>query len=81
MAYRDNTKSMTPRLSAANRGMSSSLRSVARPGKRNNKVPGGAGAVASVNGQTPRPGYKQFKPAGGGVGSIARPGGNQRIKG
>jgi hypothetical protein len=82
MAYRDNTKETTPTLKACTPGgygQSSTLNNIARPGRQRNKVPGGAGSVQSVNGQTPRPGYKQFKPAGGGFGSIARPGGHQKI--
>ena len=72
--YRDNTKPFTPRLSADRSSGSKTLRSPVRPGKRNNKVPAGADNVMSANGKTPRPGYKQFKPAGGGTGSVARPG-------
>lgn len=77
--YRDNTKPYTPRQAASQSGGSSTLRSPVRPGKRNNKVPAGADNVASANGKTPRPGYKQFKPAGGGTGSVARPGGPQGL--
>lgn len=78
MAYRDNTKSMTPSLKAASGGASKTLNHPARAGKRKTA---GAGPVNSENGKTPRPGGKEFKPAGGGYGSIARPGGNQKIKG
>lgn len=82
--YRDNTKAATPTLKACKDGgygKSDTLRNIARPGSRNNNKPAGAGAVGSVNGKTPRPGYKQKKPAGGGYGSIARPGGHQKITG
>lgn len=79
--YRDNTKSMTPSVRAHNKGKSGTLANIARPGKRNNRQPGGAPSVMKANGQTPRPGYKQFKPAGGGVGSIARPGFHEKITG
>lgn len=83
--YRDNTKEYTPTMKACKPGggygKSDTLRSIARPGKRNNNVPKGAGSVMSENGKTPRPGYKQAKPAGGGVGSIARPGFHQKITG
>lgn len=82
--YRDNTKDLTPTLKACTPGgygTNKTLKGAARPGKRNHNVPGGADGVMSANGKTPRPGYKQFKPAGGGVGSIARPGGNQKITG
>lgn len=79
--YRDNTKEYTPKLYAPNGSRCPSLSSMARPGVRNNNVPKAAGAVSSVNGQTPRPGYHQRKPAGGGTGSIARPGFHQKIKG
>lgn len=81
MAARDNTKSYTPALKACYGGMSSVLSSIARPGKRNNLKPAGAGNVSSVNGKIPRPGWHQNKPAGGGTGSIARPGRNQKISG
>jgi len=79
--YRDNTKSYTPGLKACYGGKSDTLRSMARPGKRNNNVPKAAGSVSSVNGQTPRPGYKQKKVSGGGTGSVARPGFHQKITG
>lgn len=85
MAARDNTKSFTPTLKACTPGGSygknETLKSIARPGMRNNKVPSGAGSVDSVNGKTPRPGWHQNKPAGGGYGSVARPGRNQKITG
>jgi len=80
VAYRDNTKSFTPRLTDGNSG--TVRNSNPRPGGRGNKSTRGAGSVMSENGQTPRPGGRgQFKPAGGGVGSIARPGFHQKIKG
>lgn len=79
--YRDNTKDYTPRLYAPSGGRCPSLRSMARPGSRNHNVPKAAGSVSSVNGQTPRPGYKQKRVPGGGVGSIARPGFHQKIRG
>jgi hypothetical protein len=76
--YRDNNKPLTPSLK---NGSSKTVRmGNPRPGRGQRKAKG-AESVGSVNGQTPRPGYKQFKPAGGGFGSIARPGGNQKIKG
>ena len=81
MAARDNTKSFTPALHACTGGRSGVLKSMARPGSRNNNKPAGAGSVESVNGKTPRPGWHQNKPAGGGYGSVARPGRNQKIKG
>lgn len=81
MAARDNTKSFTPALHACNGNKSSTLAHIARPGKRNNNKPAGAGSVDSVNGKTPRPGWHQNKPAGGGYGSVARPGRNQKITG
>lgn len=76
--YRDNTKPYTPKLSAAAGGVSSTLKGQASQG-RANKVPAGAGSVSSVNGQTPRPGYKQKSVKGGGTGSLARPGGPQGL--
>ncbi len=78
--YRDNTKDLTPSVRAANGGKSDTLRFSNRPGSRNNNKPSGAGDVSSVNGKTPRPGYKQKAPQAGGTGSIARPGGAQKIK-
>jgi hypothetical protein len=75
--YRDNTKPFTPRQTNGN---SKTVRNGnPRPGTRNHNKPAGAGSVASVNGKTPRPGYKQNKPAGGGTGSVARPGGPQSL--
>lgn len=79
MAYRDNTKDKTPSLSASKTGSNGTLKGAARPGSRNNYVCHGAGDVGSVNGKTPRPGYKQKAPQGGGVGSIARPGHAQKL--
>ena len=78
MAYRDNTKSLTPTLKACkpggSYGVSSTLKGAARPG-RQNKVPAGADSVASANGKTPRPGGRgERKAQGGGTGSVARPG-------
>jgi len=82
MAYRDNTKTgVTKYIGACNGVKSDVLRSIARPGSRNNNKPAGADSVASANGKTPRPGYKQKSVPGGGTGSIARPGGNQHIRG
>lgn len=85
MAARDNTKSVTWTLKACkpggSYGSSDTLRNIARPGKRNNNVPKGAADVMTANGKTPGPGYKQMKPAGGGTGSIARPGHAQKITG
>jgi hypothetical protein len=78
MAFRDNTKSYTPRLTDGNSG--TVRNSNPRPGYHQKK-PAGAGAVASVNGQVARPGYKQKSVPGGGSGSIARPGFHQKIKG
>lgn len=72
--YRDNTKPLTPSLKAHTGAANKTLNNIARPGKRNNRVPAGAESVMSANGKTPRPGYHQRKPAGGGTGSIARPG-------
>lgn len=81
MAYRDNNKALTPSLKACYNGdTNSTLRFGTRPGSRNNNKPAGAGSVDSVNGKTPRPGYRQNKPQAGGSGMIARPGGAQKIK-
>ena len=79
--WRDNTKSMTPSVKADTHSGRSVLKGRAEPGKRNNRVPKGAGSVMSENGKTPRPGYKQKKVPGGGYGSVARPGWHQKIKG
>ena len=78
MAFRDNTKAMTPSLKDGNSG--TVRNGNPRPGYHQKKA-AGAGPVSSVNGQTPRPGYKQKTVPGGGTGSIARPGFHQKIKG
>lgn len=77
--YRDNNKELTPRLSASKSGSDSTLKGAARPGSRNHKVASGAGDVGSVNGKTPRPGYKQKSVKAGGSGTVARPGFAQGI--
>lgn len=82
MAYRDNTKTgVKMYVGACNGTKSDTLRSIARPGSRNNNKPHGADAVGSANGKTPRPGYKQKTVPAAGSGSVARPGHAQKISG
>lgn len=74
MAYRDNTKSLTPSLKDGNSGTVKG--SNPRPGRANKKP-----VAMSETGSVARPGYHQnaAKLPKGGTGSIARPGFHQKL--